>query len=125
MINYNNMLARLNNSGGISQHDRMIQDKKESFERAAKYSYQGAKISKLNETDKIPALINASKISADYDEKILSVSYDYGFKTGDIIEWLDPVKNYCRTYWIIYLQDIAELAYFYASIRKCNYLIQW
>jgi hypothetical protein len=47
--------------------------------------------------------MNASKVSDEYEEKMLSVSYDYKFTTGDIFEWLNPMDNYGRTYWLIYL----------------------
>jgi hypothetical protein len=30
-----------------------------------------------------------------------------------------------RTYWLIYLQDLTELAYFRGDIRKCSYKIAW
>jgi hypothetical protein len=29
------------------------------------------------------------------------------------------------TYWLVYLQETTELAYFRANIRKCSYQIQW
>jgi hypothetical protein len=29
------------------------------------------------------------------------------------------------THWLVYLQDLTELAYFRADIRKCNYQISW
>ena len=29
------------------------------------------------------------------------------------------------SYWIIYLQDLTELAYFKGDIRKCNYWVNW
>ena len=30
-----------------------------------------------------------------------------------------------NTYWICYLQDLTELAYFRGDIRKCSYKINW
>ena len=56
----------------------------------------------------------------DYDNKILSIGYEHDFKTGDIFKW-------CQTnsYWIIYLQDLDELAYFRGDIRRCRYQIAW
>ena len=30
-----------------------------------------------------------------------------------------------NTYWLVYLQDLTELAYFRGDIRKCSYEIKW
>jgi hypothetical protein len=37
-----------------------------------------------------------------------------------VFEWLGT-----NTYWLIYLQDLTELAYFRGNIRKCSYQIAW
>ena len=109
----NNMEKRL---GFLDQQSRMIRDKKLTLERAVKYSYQAASISKNGKN--YPALINRNKLIEDYDEKILSVDYQYNFKPGDIFTWKQNGSQ-----WIIYLQDLTELAYFRGSIRKCNHVI--
>lgn len=121
-------------NGGIPQQDRMIKDKRRSLDRALKYSYQGAFIKKVDdsvvpwgfrpvgadETTKIRALINPNKLKADYDDKILSVPFEYGFKAGDVFEWCNT-----DTKWLITSQNKTELAYFRGDIRRCNYLIRW
>ena len=118
--NLDNMRKRLELRGGFDQQDRMIKDKKESLERALLYSYQGAKIKKLG-TDIINrGLINPNKLKQDYDDKILSIDFSSGFKPGDIFEWVNT-----NTYWLIYLQELTELAYFRGTIRKCKYEINW
>jgi hypothetical protein len=33
-----------------------------------------------------PALINPNKNKPDYDEKILSVGFEYGYKPGDVFD---------------------------------------
>jgi hypothetical protein len=66
------------------------------------------------------ALVNPNKLTMDYDNKILSVGYEYDYKPGDIFKWLNT-----DTYWIVYLQDLTELAYFRGDIRKCRYTISW
>jgi hypothetical protein len=43
-------------------------------------------------------LINPNKLKQDYDDKVVSVEYDYGFKPGDIFEWVGM-----GTRWLIYL----------------------
>lgn len=125
MINFINMLTRLDRRGGEQQQDRMIKDKEETLKRAVEYSYQAAKIQKINSNQVIKGLMNPNKLLVDYDEKTLSVSYDYGFKTGDVFKWISQSEHREDTYWLIYLQDLTELAYFRADVRRCNYFISW
>ena len=118
---------RLRAMGGDAQQERMIYDKRKALDRALLYSYQGANILKVREPSKefldpipVRALINPNKLKQDYDDKIISVSYEANFKPGDIFEWLGT-----GTHWIIYLQDLTELAYFRGDIRRCRYEISW
>lgn len=120
--------------GGYPQQDRMILDKKRSLDRALKYSYQGAFIKKVddsavpwsleqgdaNKNPRIRALINPNKLKMDYDDKIISVPKEHGFKAGDVFEWENT-----NTKWLITLQDKTELAYFRGDIRRCNYKLRW
>ena len=92
------MQARLNASGGVAQQDRMIKDKRETLDRVVKYSYQGAHIGHLGADEDVLALINPNKLKMDYDDKIISVGFEHGFKTGDVFEWHNT-----KSYWIIYL----------------------
>ena len=125
MNNLQNMKSRLNNRGGQEQQDRMIKDKQRTLGRAVKYSYQGAQVQLVNSEEIVPALMNPNRLLADYDEKIISVDYGLGFKTGEIFRWINPSKNNGDTYWLIYLQDLTELAYFRANVRRCSYQITW
>ena len=70
--------------------------------------------------DYIRALINPNKLKQDYDDKIISVGYEHHFECGDVFEWKGT-----ETYWLIYLQDLTELAYFRGDIRKCSHQINW
>ena len=114
--------VRLRQHGGNRQQERMIRDKRRSLDRAVWNSYQAAEVVKINATDRKPvrALINPNKLKQDYDDKILSVGFEYDFNSGDVFEWLGT-----GTYWLIYLQDLTELAYFRGDIRKCSYQIAW
>ena len=115
------MRARLNVRGGQAQQDRMIKDKRETLDRVVLYSYQGARIRKLDkDASTVRALINPNIVKQDYDDKIISVGYEYNFAPGDVFEWENT-----NTKWIIYLQDLTELAYFKGDIRKCSYSIKW
>ena len=118
----NNQFVRLNHQGGNLQQNRMIKDKRRSLDRALVYSYQGADVRKTDSTSDVyvRALINPNKLKQDYDDKIISVGYEHHFECGDIFEWKGT-----ETYWLIYLQDLTELAYFRGDIRKCSHQINW
>ena len=114
------MEARLKYYGGTFQQDRMISDKRKTLDRAVLYSYQGALVRKLVFTDKVRALINPNKLKQDYDDKIISIGFEHEFHAGDVFEWCNT-----NSYWLIYLQDLTELAYFRGEIRRCRYQIEW
>lgn len=119
--NLESMRARLNVRGGQDQQSRMIKDKRETLDRVVLYSYQGARIKKLDvEASTVRALINPNVVKQDYDDKVISVGYEHNFAPGDVFEWENT-----NTKWIIYLQDLTELAYFKGDIRKCSYSIKW
>lgn len=114
--------TRLRQAGGNRQQERMIKDKRRSLDSALWHSYQGAEVVKTDAENRKPvrALINPNKLKQDYDDKIISVGYEYGFAPGTVFEWLGT-----KTYWLVYLQDLTELAYFRGDIRKCSYEIKW
>lgn len=125
------MAKKLEAHGGFPQQDRMIRDKRRSLDRATLYSYQAALVKKqlydfqpamdgVREADPVRALINPNKLKQDYDDKVISIGFEHGFRTGDVFEWCNT-----GTYWLIYLQDLTELAYFRGDIRKCSYEIEW
>ena len=113
---------RLKSAGGNRQQERMIKDKRRSLDRAVQYSYQAAEVIAVDAKNRNPvkALINPNKLKQDYDDKILSIGYEYGFAPGTVFEWKGT-----KTYWLVYLQDLTELAYFRGDIRKCSYEISW
>ncbi len=114
------MRARLNLRGGVAQQDRMIKDKRETLDDVVWYSYQGADVRKLDSETVERALINPHTVKQDYDDKIISIGYEYGYKPGTVFEWVRT-----GTKWLIYLQDLTELAYFKGDIRKCSYELAW
>lgn len=132
-----NQATLLTINGGYAQQERMIFDKRRTLDRVLKYSYQAADIRRVQCTDDIDnsfrpnihaldmhdvcrALINPDKTKMNYDDKIISVHYEENYHPGDVFEWLGT-----NTYWMIYLQDLTEVAYFRGEIRKCNYEISW
>jgi hypothetical protein len=116
------MRARLMQHGGAAQQERMIYDKRRSLDRALLYSYQGANIVKIGDKEKrvIRALINPNKTKQDYDDKIISVGFESDLRAGDVFEWQGT-----HSHWLIYLQDLTELAYFRGDIRRCSYEVNW
>ena len=113
---------RLQQAGGNRQQERMIKDKRRSLDSAVWFSYQGAEVLKTDAENREPvrALINPNKLKQDYDDKIISIGYEYDFTPGTVFEWVGT-----NTYWLVYLQDLTELAYFRGDIRKCSYEIKW
>ena len=114
------MKTRIDNQGGSSQQNRMIKDKRRTLDRVTLYSYQGAQVQRSQDEKPVPALINPNQVKQDYDDKVLSIGYEYGYRPGDVFNWVNT-----GTKWIIYLQDLTELAYFRGDIRKCSYEIAW
>ncbi len=123
------MAKRLMSAGGFAQQQRMIKDKRHSLDQATKYSYQAAWVRKCAATEvetkeeknilpPVRALINPNKLKQDYDDKIISIGFEHKFNCGDVFEWCNT-----GTYWLIYLQDLEELAYFRGDIRRCTYEI--
>ena len=113
---------RFQQAGGNRQQERMIKDKRRSLDHAVWYSYQGADVLKVGAFDRKPvrALINPNKLKQDYDDKIISIGHEYSFAPGTVFEWVGT-----KTFWLVYLQDLTELAYFRGDIRKCSYQIAW
>ncbi len=103
------------------QHNRMIIDKKRSMHRALLYSYQAAWVKKDNdeEADYVRALMNPDKVKFDYDEKIISIDWEHGFVPGTTFEW----GRNTGLHFIIYKQELSELAYFRGNCRRCQYLV--
>ena len=102
------------------QHNRMIMDKLRGFHRALLYSYQATWIRRDGDEENpwVRALMNPDKVKFDYDEKIVSVEFEYGFHPGDTFEWGQGTGSH----WIILKPEETELAYFRANCRRCQYL---
>jgi hypothetical protein len=119
--------VQLETMGGYRQQDRMIRAKRQTLERALYNSYQAAEISPINNPGvRHRALINPNVVKQDYDDKILSTGYENNYKVGDVFTWHSRQGNATvDSQWIIYLQDLTELAYFKGDVRKCNYYVRW
>lgn len=138
MNNFDMMKKRLEWQGGVHQEDRMIKDKWRTLQRALKYSYQACTVQIVQPysmvLDATPdqvdanmgifqharALINPDKVKQDYDDKIISINYEYNYGPGDVFEWKKT-----NSWWIIYTEEITEDAYFRGEIRRCRYKIKF
>lgn len=100
--------------GGNTQDDRNVSAKWMSFNASLNNSYQAEDITFKEQQCR--CLINPDKLKEDYDQKIISIDFKYGMKNGDTFYW-----DRTNTYWLAYLQDYSEEAYFRASIRRCDY----
>ena len=126
--NANLMASQLANRGGLPQQERMVKDKRKSLDKATLYSYQAARVKKVQDKNDLSvidgelcrALINPDKNKFDYDNKILSIGFEHGFEVGDVFSW-----DRTNSYWLITLQDLDEIAYFRGEIRRCDYQINW
>lgn len=109
------MKQRIHLAGGDSD-GRNVKSKLKSMQSALKNSYQAEWIT-FNKK-KCRCLINPDKLKNDYDQKEISIEFDYGMKNGDTFYW-DRTGHH----WIAYLQRYEEEAYFRAQIRRCDYQI--
>lgn len=113
MPGLDNMKKRLDFAGGNSD-GRLVKSKLTSFHYSLNNSYQAEWIT-LN-GQKQRCLINPDRLKEDYDQKVLSIDFNTGVKEGDVFLW-----DRTNTYWLTYLQEFAEEAYYRAEIRRCNY----
>ena len=128
MTNLELMNKRLQWQGG-NQEQRMIKDKYRTLKQALMFSYQGCDVQlqqkresceQLEDQPIYRALINPDKVKQDYDDKILSIFYETGYKCGDVFLWKGT-----NTRWLIYLEQLTEDAYFRGEIRLCKYQIKF
>ena len=105
---------------GYDLHDNLnVKGKYNSFQSALKNSYQAEWITvnrgKENEK-RWRCLINASRLTENFDKKVLSIDFESGVQEGTVF-WWDRTKRY----WIVNLQQHTEEAYFRGTITRCDY----
>ena len=105
---------RINYLGGSSLN-RIKQQKLKSFYAALNNDYNSRLIlTPLGE--EFQALINDNNTKSDYDKRYVSVDFAAQLGPGDVFECLDD-----ETHWMVYLQDLVEIAYFKSEIIRCRY----
>ena len=103
-------LTRLKHSKEYMQKN-MIKNKNKVLEDSVNSSYFGFNVTKPMESSQtyFKALIMET---AAEEEKIVSTFFKYNVQVGTIIYW-----KYTNTYWIVYEQNLNEIAHFeYISI---------
>lgn len=111
-----NMKKRLEFAGGDAD-GRNVKGKLDSFHSALKDSYQAEWIT-FNEK-KYKCLINPSRLTENFDKKVLSIDFDSGVKEGSVFFW-----DRTNQYWIVNLQQHTEEAYFRGDIHRCEFIIE-
>ena len=105
---------------GYDLHDKNnVTGKYKSFQGALKDSYQAEWIT-LNqgtpEEVKWRCLINPSRLTENFDKKVISIDFASGVKEGTIFYWDRTEKH-----WMINLQQHTEEAYFRGTITRADY----
>ena len=118
---------------GVTTEDRMRTDKLRGL-RTALFNSDQAETVVLNDGREFKCLINPSKVNKDEDIKLLSIPFkdiclnsdrkgktsegieEIGIKNGDVIQWKEN-----QSYWLVYLQNLEEEAYFRGPLRRCRY----
>ena len=127
-----NMSMRLLYLGGARQQDRMNEDKLRSLKKALLYSYQAITLEN-EQGEQYRALLNPDKLKNDYDQKTLSIPFNdiclNQEQIGTTVQGLQSTKISTGqvfknvdndTYWLIYLRNLEETAYFRADVRRCK-----
>lgn len=113
------MKKRVEYLGYNAADGRNVTGKYKSFQAALKNSYQAEWIT-LNKDTKnekqYRCLINPSRLTENFDKKVLSIDFDSGVQEGTVF-WWDRTEKY----WMIDLQQHTEEAYFRGIITRADY----
>ena len=114
------------NYDGYNLHDNLnVEGKYKSFKSALRNSYQAEWITldkdKIDENGnslarKYRCLINASRLTENFDKKVISIDFESGIEEGTVFWW-----DRTNRYWIVNLQQHTEEAYFRGTITRCDY----
>ncbi len=101
--------------------DRNVTGKYKSFQAALKSSYQAEWIvldKGTPEERTWRCLINPSRLTEQFDKKVISIDFESGVQEGTVFYWERTDK-----YWMINLQQHTEEAYFRGIITRADYEI--
>lgn len=115
------MKARVEYTGYDAADGRNVTGKYKSFHAALKNSYQAEWITLnkgLDNEQKWRCLINPSRLTENFDKKVLSIDFESGVREGTVFWWDRTEKH-----WMIDLQQHTEEAYFRGTITRADYEI--
>jgi len=118
---YERMKMRAGWEGYDVLDGRNITAKYKSFKAALSNSYQAEWITMDKDKDteaRWRCLINPSRLTENFDKKVISIDFDSGMQEGTVFYWDRTEK-----YWIVNLQQHTEEAYFRGIINRCDYEI--
>ena len=105
---------------GYDLHDNLnVSGKYKSFQAALKNSYQAEWITLdkgLENERRWRCLINPSRLTENFDKKVLSIDFESGVQEGTVF-WWDRTEKF----WMINLQQHTEEAYFRGTITRADY----
>jgi hypothetical protein len=108
---------------GYTLHDNyIVKAKYNSFKSALRTSYQAEWITLDKDTEnerKWRCLINPSRLTENFDKKVLSIDFESNVQEGTIF-WWDRTEKY----WMVNLQQHTEEAYFRGLITRADYEIE-
>ena len=121
MSGLSRMLDRVKYTGYDTADGRNVSGKYRSFKAALKNSYQAEQIT-LNkgtkEEQRQRCLINPSRLTEQFDKKVISIDFDSGMDEGTVF-----YQDRTNRYWIVDLQQHTEEAYFRGTITRADYTI--
>lgn len=122
MSGLDRMKTRAGWLGYDSFDGRNVDAKYKSFKSALQNSYQAEWITldKGKDTEqRWRCLINPSRLTENFDKKVLSIDFDAGVREGTVFWW-----DRTGRYWLVNLQQHTEEAYFRGTITRADYEIE-
>ena len=119
MSGLDRMKTRVNYLGYDAFDGRNVSGKYKSFQAALQNSYQAEWITLnrgLENEQRWRCLINPSRLTENFDKKVLSIDFESGVQEGTVF-WWDRTEKY----WMINLQQHTEEAYFRGTITRADY----
>ena len=119
MSGLDRMKMRVSYTGYDAADGRNVKGKYKSFQAALKNSYQAEWITLDKDTEEerhYRCLINPSRLTEQFDKKVISIDFDSGVQEGTVFWW-----DRTNRYWIVNLQQHTEEAYFRGTITRADY----
>ena len=112
------MKKRINYKGYELHDKQLVEGKYKSFQAALCSSYQAEWITLDKGFDnerRWRCLINPSRLTEQFDKKVISIDFDSGIEEGTVFWW-----DRTNRYWLVNLQQHTEEAYFRGTITRAD-----